>query len=62
MDEAQAAEALGVTPRFLADRRVKGGGPEYIRISHRCVRYRPEDLRAWLGERRYASTAEERDV
>ena len=59
MSENQAAEVLQVTPRALQAWRTRGGGPAYLRISHRCVRYRPEDLEQWLEDRRFESTAQE---
>ncbi len=47
IDEREAASFLGMTPRFMQDRRQKGGGAKYVSISRRCVRYRRSDLRAW---------------
>ena len=47
IDEKVAAAFLGMSDRFMQDRRQKGGGPKYIAISCRCVRYRRRDLRAW---------------
>jgi hypothetical protein len=44
INERAAASFLNVTPRFLQNRRTNGGGPPYVRISHRCVRYRKVDL------------------
>lgn len=55
----QAAEILGLTPRFLQVRRLRGDGPAFIRISSNCVRYRSEDLEAWLDERVRRSTSGE---
>jgi len=60
LTEAQAAEFLGLSPRFLQERRYLGGGPEYIRISHRCVRYHPGSLWEWISERSYTATCQER--
>ena len=39
-----AAEFLGVTQRKLEAWRQTGGGPQYVRISRRIVRYRLCDL------------------
>ena len=47
INEKAAATFLGVSDRFLQGRRQKGGGPKYISISARCVRYRRLDLRMW---------------
>jgi len=49
LDQAQAAELLQVSPRTLEGWRCRGGGPRFIRVGRR-VRYRLQDLRAWLDE------------
>ena len=51
LDERAAAAALGMTPRAMQEWRRRGDGPPYVRISSRCIRYRPEDLRQWAAER-----------
>jgi len=38
--------------------RHRGGGPRWIRIDARSVRYRPEDVEAWLEERAAATASE----
>ena len=48
LDEQQASELIGVTPRALQAWRQKGRGPSYVRISSRCVRYRLSDLNSWI--------------
>ena len=35
----EAADFLGLTPRFLEVRRYRGDGPIFIRISGRVIRY-----------------------
>lgn len=50
INERAAASFLNVTPRFLQNRRTNGGGPLYVRISHRCVRYRKADLLSFAEE------------
>ena len=54
----QAAEFLGLTPRFLEARRMRGGGPRYVNISKRAVRYSLTDLQAWIAARTVGSTSE----
>ena len=49
--ERQAAGLLGLTPSALQAWRQRGGGPPYVRISSRCVRYKRSDLRRWVDER-----------
>lgn len=39
-----------VTPKTLERWRADNEGPKFIRVG-RQVRYRPEDVRAWLEER-----------
>lgn len=58
LTEEQAAELIGFTPRFLQDRRLRGGGPSFVRVSARAIRYRPEDLRAWAEARLRTSTSD----
>ena len=48
MNEAEAAEFLGLSRRFLQSRRYRRDGPPFVRISCRAVRYRPEDLSRWI--------------
>ncbi len=59
LSEKQAADFLQLQPRALQAWRTRGGGPAYLRIGHRTVRYLPADLEAWLEERKYKSTAQE---
>lgn len=54
----QAAERIGLSPRFLEARRHRGGGPRFVRVSARCIRYRPEDLDTWATERLATSTSD----
>ena len=61
MHESAAANYLGVTPRFLQNRRVVGGGPKYVRISSHCVRYRLVDLNEFSQDRLVQSTSEKID-
>lgn len=58
LTEQQAATLLNVNPRTLQKWRVKGGGPKFIRISRRCIRYRPRDIRDWAQHRVKSSTSE----
>ena len=46
IDEKAAAKFLGLKDRTLQKFRQAGGGPKYIAISSRCLRYR----RIWLLE------------
>ena len=48
MNTPAAAQRLGMSVSFLNQARMKGTGPRYLKIGGR-VRYRPEDIDAWLG-------------
>jgi hypothetical protein len=45
---SEAARFLGVEHRTLESWRRLRKGPRFIRYSARCVRYRLQDLQAWL--------------
>ena len=49
--ERDAAKFLGVSQIFLRKRRHEGGGPAFVRIGSRNVRYRVCDLQRWVDER-----------
>ena len=57
----EAAEVLGVSGRYLEDLRYRGGGPQFIRLGRRCVRYRPRDLARFIAERTVCSTSDRGD-
>ena len=46
--ERDAADFLGYTMRALQNWRVRGGGPVYVKVSNRSIRYRRRDLQAWI--------------
>lgn len=54
---AEAAEVLGLSPAFLANMRVKGGGPCFFKLGH-AVRYSREQLLEWVNGRQRASTSQ----
>lgn len=56
--EMTAAELLGLSIRTLQNWRVRGGGPRFVRISARCIRYRIADIEEWIVSRTCASTSE----
>lgn len=58
LDTRQAAELLGLRPSTLEQWRWQGRGPEHVRLSRRAVRYRREDLDAYIAENMAGSTAE----
>jgi len=58
MNEHEAAAFIGYSVRSLQGWRVKGGGPRFVRVSARSIRYRRRDLIQWAEERLVSSTSE----
>ncbi len=56
--EAPAARFLDYSVRTMQGMRYRGGGPRYILMSSRCIRYRRSDLREWAEQRLRTSTAD----
>ena len=54
-----AARHLDLSKQTLARWRQVGKGPRFVRISQTCVRYRLDDLEAWVEDRIYSSTSDE---
>lgn len=44
----QAAEYMGITTGALSQMRYRGTGPKFIKLGNRTVRYRWEDIDAWI--------------
>lgn len=59
LNQRDAASYLSVEPRTLEAWRCRGGGPPFVRISARAIRYRREDLSRWIEERVRRSTSDE---
>jgi hypothetical protein len=58
IDEKRAAIYLGISPRTLQGYRTKGGGPEFVKISHKVVRYKIADLIKWTENKKRKNTSE----
>ena len=58
LKEGEAAALLCVTVKCLQAWRMRGGGPRYVGISGRCVRYRRADLDAWAESKLRNSTSD----
>jgi predicted DNA-binding transcriptional regulator AlpA len=54
----EAAELLSLSARHLEDLRLKGGGPRFVRLGARAVRYAPADLASWCRARLATSTSD----
>lgn len=52
------SDRLGVRLTTLAEWRIKGRGPAFLRVG-RSPRYRPESVDSWLLSQERSSTAEE---
>lgn len=58
IDEKHAAEYLGISFRTLQGYRTKGGGPEFIKIGKKAVRYKIQDLIDWANDRKKKNTSQ----
>jgi hypothetical protein len=57
LSSARAAAWLSVSPQALKRWRHEGGGPPFVRFSHKTIRYRIDDLEAFVISHVRASTA-----
>ena len=57
LTDQQVSRISGVTPKTLANWRCKGVGPVFCKVGHH-IRYRPEDVNAFLNSRVFCSTGE----
>jgi predicted DNA-binding transcriptional regulator AlpA len=57
-EEVEAS--YGISSSQLQKLRMQGGGPMFLKPSHRIVLYRPSDIETWLEQFRVASTSEGR--
>lgn len=58
VDERIAAEMLCYSVRALQNWRYRGGGPMFVKVSCRSIRYRRGDLLNWIEERTVANTSQ----
>ena len=58
VDEREAASILCYSVRALQNWRHRGGGPKFIRVSARSIRYRRRDLLEWIDSRTVSNTAQ----
>jgi predicted DNA-binding transcriptional regulator AlpA len=54
----EVAQWLGCSRQWLELQRMKGGGPQFLRISRRRIRYRRSDVAGWLSQRAHSQTGE----
>lgn len=58
MDERAAASVLCYSVRALQNWRHRGGGPKFVKVSARSIRYRRRDLLTWIEARTVANTSQ----
>ena len=56
--ETEAADFLNLTTRSMQGMRQRGGGPKFIRLSSRCIRYTRTLLKAHADARLCSSTSD----
>ena len=57
MTEKEVADLICVTQRALQNWRLRGGGPEYVKIG-RLVRYQRRDVMKFIEERKRQQTSQ----
>ena len=58
IDEREAASFLCYSVRALQNWRVRGGGPRFVKVSARSIRYQRRALNRWIEERIRSNTSE----
>lgn len=58
VDSAEASRLLGISVATLNTWRSRGGGPEFIKVGCRAVRYQRKQLMRFLTENRRISTSD----
>jgi len=54
----EAARLLSVSEIWLKKLRLAGGGPRFVRLGVRLIRYKRSDLTEWVEARRFNNTAQ----
>ncbi len=58
IDENEAAALLCYSTRALQNWRHRGGGPKFIKVSARSIRYRVRDIHEWIENRTVSNTSQ----
>ncbi len=58
VNEREAASILCYSVRALQNWRHRGGGPDFVKVSARSVRYRRADLEKWIAARTVSNTSQ----
>ena len=59
INETEAARFLGYSIRALQNWRVRGGGPRFVKVSSRSIRYRRRELNEWIEQHLRSNTSEQ---
>lgn len=57
IDDREVSKLTGIARKTLQNMRLKGGGPEFIKIGKNC-RYRPSEIDNWLKANTRRTTSE----
>jgi predicted DNA-binding transcriptional regulator AlpA len=58
LNEREAAELLGISPRTLEATRSRGDGPKFVKVTRHRIAYKPSELRAWVEAHTRTSTSQ----
>ena len=58
LTDKEAGKQYNFSHRTFQKWRSVGGGPPFVRISARCIRYRPCDIEKWIEDRVSTSTSD----
>lgn len=62
MSVKDVAAYTGLSEKFWNHLRSEGGGPLYVKLSPKAVRYRRSDVDRWMADRLRRSTFDDRPV
>lgn len=58
LTEKEAASLICYSQRCLQNWRLRGGGPKYVKVSARSIRYQRRDVIEWIEERKRNNTSQ----
>lgn len=58
LTETEASKLIEFSVRTLQKWRMQGRGPKFVKVSARAIRYRREDVDAWIESRLRSSTSD----
>jgi predicted DNA-binding transcriptional regulator AlpA len=61
LNTQEAAEYVGVTKRMLQDLRTSGGGPRFMKLSSKTIRYDLIDIDIWIERKKRRSTVDKEE-